>query len=83
MPKKIARHQPVPRKVARATQKPGLIVKAVNAMQSAMATPALDNRSHRTDSVKLRRIGTISRWGHERSECLSAYHSSGDSFNAC
>jgi len=48
MPKKTARHQPVPRKVARAKENLGLIAKAEKARRSARTKSALDNRSHRT-----------------------------------
>ena len=58
MPKKTARHQPVPRKITRAKQNTGLIAKAETPKRSARTKCVLDNRSHRTDSVQLQAINS-------------------------
>ena len=54
MPKKTARRPPSPERISSAIQTPGLIAKAEMPKRSARTKCALDNRSHRTDSVQLR-----------------------------
>ena len=51
--------------------------------RAAVAPGCSARRVPLTDSVTLRWIKTISRCGHERSECLSAFHCPADGFNAC
>ena len=54
MPKKTARRPPSPERISSAIQTPGLIAKAEMPKRSARTKCALDNRSHRTDSILLR-----------------------------
>ena len=81
MPKKTARQSPSPKVSPQPNL--GLIVKGKAPRRSVEAKPALDDRSHRTDSVPLRGDSIRSRGGHERSECLGAFRSSAASCNAC
>ncbi len=83
MPKKTARRPVSPGDTSFANRSRGLIAKAGKSPRSARTKCALDNLSHRTDSVKLQRIKQNRALDVSASERLRAYSRSAASFNAC